>query len=77
MKTLTCDVCQGIIQTPVSGRTYVHLAHRDICEHCHDKMLMQIKPVIRTRIPFTYDWYDSYVQESIEKAVVKGKFDVK
>jgi len=77
MRTLTCDVCNGIISTPVSGRTYFHLAHRDICEPCHDKLSMQIRPVVRTKIPFTYDWYDHYVQESIEKAVQKGKFDVK
>jgi len=77
MKTLTCDVCQNIIETPVSGRNYFHLAHRDICEPCHDKLETQIKPTVRVKQPFNYDWYCKLVQESIEKAISKGKFDVK
>ena len=77
MKTLTCDVCQSAIQNPVMGRNYFHMAHRDICEPCHDKLEMQIKPVVRNKAPFDYAWYDKLVQESIEKAIQKGKFDVK
>jgi hypothetical protein len=77
MKTLTCDVCQSIIQAPVPGRNYVHVAHRDICEACNDKLQFQIKPVVRTKSPFSYEWYARLVQESIEKAVQKGKFEVK
>ena len=77
MKTLTCDVCQSTINTPVMGRNYFHMAHRDICEPCHDKMEYQIKPVVRTKAPFNYEWYDHLVKESIEKAIQKGKFDVK
>ena len=77
MKTLTCDVCQNIIQSPVSERNYFHMAHRDICEPCHDKLEFQIKPVVRTKQPFNYEWYAKLVQESIEKAIQKGKFDVK
>ena len=77
MKTLSCDVCQGKIQSPVSGRNYFHLAHRDLCEPCHDKLELQIKPVVRTKDPFSYDWYDKLIQDSIEKAMQKGKFDVK
>jgi len=77
MKTLTCDVCHGIIHAPVTGRNYFHIAHRDICESCHDKLQVQIKPVVRTRMPFNYDWYAKLVQESIEKATQKGKFDAK
>jgi hypothetical protein len=77
MKTLTCDVCQGIIQTPVMGRNYFHLAHRDLCEICHDRLEFQIKPVVRTKAPFDYVWFNKLVQESIEKAVQKGKFEVK
>jgi len=77
MKTLTCDVCQSIIQAPVSGRNYFHMAHRDICESCHDKLEGQIKPIVRTKSPFDYQWFGRLVQESIEKAVQKGKFDAK
>ena len=77
MKTINCDVCKLAITTPVTGRNYFHLAHRDICEDCHDKLQFQIKPVVRTQMPFDYGWYDNLVKESIEKAVKKGKFDVK
>ena len=77
MRTLACDVCHNIIEAPVSGRNYYHMAHRDVCETCHDKLEVQIKPTVRTKEPFAYDWYSKLVQESIEKAVQKGKFDVK
>ena len=77
MKTLTCDVCSNTIEAPFSERNYFHMAHRDICEPCHDKLEIQIKPVVRTKQPFNYDWYLKLVQESIEKAIQKGKFDVK
>ena len=77
MKTLTCDVCRTAIQDPFSGRNYFHMAHRDICESCHDKLEFQIKPVIRTKSPFSYEWFNQLVQESIEKAIQKGKFEVK
>lgn len=77
MKTITCDVCQGIIQTPVTGRNYFHLAHRDLCEPCHDKLESLLKPTVRAKSPFNYEWYSKLLQESIEKAVQKGKIDVK
>ena len=77
MKTLTCDVCHSIVYAPVMGRNYFHMAHRDLCEVCHDKLENQIKPVVRNKLPFDYNWYNKLVQESIEKAVQKGKFDVK
>jgi hypothetical protein len=74
MKTLTCDVCKQKIQTPFANRNYFHLAHRDLCESCKDTLELQIKPIVRTKGPFSYDWYDKLVQDSIEKAVEKGKF---
>ena len=77
MRTLSCDVCRNEIQNPMAERNYFHMAHRDICEPCHDKLEFQIKPVVRTKDPFDYDWYNRLVQESIEKAIQKGKFDVK
>jgi len=77
MKTLNCDVCNIALQAPVAGRNYFHLAHRDICEACHDKLQIQLKPTIRSKSPFNYDWYTRLVKESIEKAIQKGKFEVK
>ena len=77
MKTLTCDVCKKTIQSPEHGRNYFHLAHRDICESCNEKLELQIRPIIRTKTPFTYEWYNGLIQDSIEKAMKKGKFEVK
>ena len=77
MKTITCDVCHSIIETPVHLRNYFHKAHRDLCESCCDKIEYQIKPVVRSKQPFSYDWYTKLIQESIEKAIQKGKVDVK
>jgi hypothetical protein len=75
MKTLTCDVCKHAIQQPVAERNYFHIAHRDLCEPCKDQLEYTIKSVIRTKQPFNYEWYDRLLQDSIEKAIVKGKFD--
>jgi len=74
MKTLTCDVCRKKMEEPVHRRNYFHLAHRDICETCYDALEFQIKPVVRTKDPFSYEWYTKLVKDSIEKAVQKGKF---
>ena len=72
MKTLTCDVCKHNIEQPVNSRNYFHLAHRDLCETCHDSLQVFIKPVVRAKLPFDYNWYNHLVQESIEKAIQKG-----
>jgi ATP sulfurylase len=74
MKTLTCDVCKQNILQPVMSRNYFHMAHRDICEACKDNLELQIKPIVRTKSPFDYEWYDKLIKDSIEKAVEKGKF---
>ena len=77
MKTITCDICHSIVQSPVHLHNYFHLAHRDLCESCHDKLEYFIKPTVRSKAPFDYDWYNRLVQEAIEKAIQKGKIDVK
>ena len=74
MKTVTCDVCKKKVEEPVHRRNYFHLAHRDLCESCNDNLEFQIKPTIRTHDPFSYEWYNNLVQDSIEKAIQKGKF---
>jgi hypothetical protein len=74
MKTITCDVCRKAIQQPVSQRNYFHMAHRDICESCHDALELTLKPVVRTKQPFNYEWFSRLVNDSIEKAIQKGKF---
>jgi hypothetical protein len=75
MKTLTCDVCKHTIQEPVSGRNYFHIAQRELCEPCKDQLDVSLKPVIRTKQPFNYEWFDRLVLDSVEKAIQKGKFE--
>ena len=74
MKTLTCDVCRHQITTPVLNRNYFHLAHREVCETCHDLLEAHVKPTVRTKLPFDYQWYNRLLNESLEKAIQKGKF---
>jgi hypothetical protein len=69
MKTLNCDVCGAEIKQPIVGRNYFHVAHRDLCEKCHDDLEAKIKPIVRTKQPFDYAWYDGLVQSSIEDAM--------
>ena len=77
MKKLWCDICECILEDPIPNRNYFHIAHRDVCESCHDKLEFQIKPTVRTKAPFSYDWYKKTYQDNIEKSVQKGKVDVK
>ncbi|MDR3335610.1 MAG: hypothetical protein LBT16_00265 [Treponema sp.] len=77
MKTLTCDVCKRTIHDPQSDRNYYHLAHRELCENCKDELELQLKPIVRTRQPFNYEWYDQLLQDSIEQSILKGKIDVR
>jgi len=77
MKTLTCDICKNVIESPVNTRNYFHIAHRDLCESCRDKLDYLVKPTIRTKSPFDYNWFYKLYQESIEKSIQKGKVDVK
>ena len=74
MKALKCDVCSRDITTAVNCRTYFHMASRDICEPCHDQMEAVIKPIVREKQPFSYEWYDRLVRDSIERAISKGKW---
>jgi hypothetical protein len=36
-----------------------------------------LKPVVRTKQPFSYEWYERLMRDSLEKAVQKGKFDTR
>jgi hypothetical protein len=74
MKHLNCDVCDKDITTAISNRTYFHIANRDICEECKDKLEAEMKPVVRTKQPFSYEWYDRLERDSLEKAIARGKF---
>jgi hypothetical protein len=36
-----------------------------------------IKPTVRTKAPFDYEWYGKVYMDSVEKSIQKGKVDVK
>lgn len=74
MKTLVCDVCKRSIQTPLKDRNYFHIENRDLCESCKEQLDGALRPVIRSRHPFNYEWYERLVMDSVEKAITKGKF---
>ena len=74
MKSLNCDVCGKSIINEISGRSYFHICHREVCESCKDKLDAAMKPVVRTKEPFNYEWYGKLVHDSMEKAIQRGKF---
>ena len=77
MKTLYCDVCNNVIQSPTPDRNYFHIVNRDVCESCRDKLEFLIKPTVRAKSPFSYEWFGKMFLDNMEKAISKGKVDVK
>ena len=77
MKTITCDVCKKAINNPVVDRNYWHIANREVCEPCKDQLELSLKPVVRAKAPFNYEWYDRLMLDSVEKAIQKGKFETR
>ena len=77
MKSLKCDVCHKDITTAINQRTYYHMDHRDICEACHDQLEVILKPVVRTKQPFSYEWYERLIRDSVEKAVSRSKWETR
>jgi hypothetical protein len=74
MKKLVCDVCGADITTEINGRGYFHVSNIDVCETCHDKMELELKPVIRTKQPFNYEWFERLTRDSLAKAISRGKW---
>ena len=74
MKALYCDVCKKAINNPISNRNYWHIGTRDLCEPCKDGLELTLKPTVRNKDPFNYEWFDKMIVDSIEKAIQKNKF---
>jgi predicted nucleic acid-binding OB-fold protein len=74
MKAIVCDVCRKTIQDPTVERNCFHYGHHDLCESCKEELDLALRPIIRTKDPFNYEWYNQLVQDSIERAMEKGKF---
>jgi hypothetical protein len=75
MKTITCDICKRAVPQPSKNRNYFHIGDRDLCETCKERVELNLRPVIRTKQPFNYEWYNRVLQDSIEKAIQTGKLD--
>ncbi len=69
MRKLSCDVCKRELVNPVSGLTYWHFCQYDVCEACKDSIEAKLKPVIRSHVPFSNDWYQSEFMAMVEKSV--------
>jgi transcription elongation factor Elf1 len=73
MQTVTCDICKKKVDNLVIGSTFFYYANHGVCEACKDNLELQIKTAIRGTDPFSYEWYDQYVDDTISKAIQKGK----
>jgi hypothetical protein len=73
MHTISCDVCKKKLDNPVINRDLHYISKFAICEPCKDSLDSQIRQTIRAKEPFATDWYEKYVNDSLEKAVQKGK----
>ena len=73
MLTITCDVCRKKVEDPVTGRTFFFFGEHNVCEVCKENLEAQIRNTMRTKEPFTYEWYDKLIIESLTKAISKGK----
>jgi len=73
MQTISCDVCKKKVDNPITNRTFFYLASNNICEACKDNLEVQLKPSVRTKDPFSYEWYNKLILDNLSKSVSKGK----
>jgi len=73
MQTITCDVCRKKVDEPINGRTFFHYAEHEVCEACRDNLEMQVKSTIRTKDPFSYEWFNKLLLDNLAKSVSKSK----
>ena len=77
MKKLTCDACGHEIDKPLADRNYFHIEDWDVCEPCKESIELEIRPTMRGKVPFDYDWYRDLMVKSIAARNSKLKGDVK
>ncbi|MCL2245301.1 MAG: hypothetical protein FWC03_12685 [Treponema sp.] len=73
MVTTTCDICKKKVEIPITGQSLHYYGNHSICEACKDSLELQIKATVRDKEPYTTDWYEKYINDSISKAIQKGK----
>jgi hypothetical protein len=74
MQKVYCDVCGKVVDQSFTERTFFYRGPIAVCEDCKDQLELTLKPIVRTKNPFSYEWFDRLIADSLEKAVQKGKF---
>jgi len=73
MITIACDICKKKMDNPITDKTFFYYANSSICEPCKDNLEYAIKPQIRGKEPFTMEWYDKVMRDTLTKACQKGR----
>jgi len=73
MVTTTCDVCKKKVDNPMTGRSFYYYAAHGMCEPCRINLESHIKTAVRNKEPFATEWYNKFVEDSVSKAVQKGR----
>ncbi|MCL2719788.1 MAG: hypothetical protein FWD47_00420 [Treponema sp.] len=73
MISIACDICKKKLDEVITDRTFFYYANRSICEPCKDNLEYSIKPTVRNKEPFSMEWYEKMVRDSLDKAVQKGR----
>jgi len=73
MQIISCDVCKKKMDNLITGFTFFYIGKHSICESCKDNLELSIKSTVRNKEPFAMDWYDKLIDDSLEKAVQKGR----
>jgi hypothetical protein len=73
MVIISCDICKKKMDNPITGRTFFYIANHSICEPCKDSLEYSLKPTIRSKDPFTMEWYNKFLRDNLDKAAHKGR----
>ena len=73
MLNTTCDVCRKKMDNAMTGRNFFYYAKHSVCEVCKDNLEGQVKSQVRNKTPFAYAWYAKFIDDSLDKAIQKGK----
>jgi hypothetical protein len=73
MLSVYCDICKKKVDNSMAGRNFYYYAEHSLCESCKDNLELQVRSAIRTKDPYTMDWYSKFIGDSIAKALQKGK----
>jgi len=73
MVTITCDICRKKMDDPVTDRNFFYYANFSMCESCKDNVEFSLRPQVRAKEPFSYDWYSKVVRDVLGRAVQKGR----